>query len=410
MTDKEEKGATGGIPVGEATGGSQIMEDILKKYNDLATIMTECQQKFLDQQKSILQSQKEKPEKCTIKLNKFTGVNQNFSDYLIHFETVSKFNDWKPERQLSMLVASLNDQALEFISAYDWKTLGLTNLISLLKGRFDKYNLESVSESEFYSFKKEKKVGWPEVVQKLQVLASRAFSTYGSVAQDALVCRKMLEMLSDSDLKKQLLFLDIKNPKELCDKIMTWDSLNTESSDSSSHSNSKKADPFAVFSTFEKKLSDLEGTLMSMKVDSSKQYQDLESTLTSMQVNTTQYVPVRPQGMRKRRCYGCGILGHILVNCPHQNFSTGHSLNPMAAPYQPRFTYSTRPRYAPRGYSQGQYTPRNYSQDNPRYAPGSYPQTNSRGQFVRPPFAANHGSYATYSHECDPYLPDSNSK
>ena len=64
-----------------------------------------------------------------------------------------------------MLIGNLNDQALEYISAYDWKALGLQKSIDLLKARFDKHNLESVSQSEFYSYKsykKRKKKLWPE--------------------------------------------------------------------------------------------------------------------------------------------------------------------------------------------------------------------------------------------------------
>lgn len=88
------------------------------------------------------------------------------------------------------------------------------------------------------------------------MLASRAFKSYGSVAQDALVYRRLFEMLADSDLRKQLVFLDIKNPKELCDKIMVCESLASEKVTSL-----KKTDPLASFFTFERTLNEIETLL-----------------------------------------------------------------------------------------------------------------------------------------------------
>ena len=368
MGDEDEK------PAGSegAVGGSELaIKDVLKQCKDMADCMLQCQNTLAKQQ-DIMHSQQTQmqtflkeqtkniqvssSDKLNFRPNKFTGLSQNFSDFLLHFETVAKLNVWSPgtKKKLYMLIGSLNDQALEFISAYDWENLGYEKVVDLLKGRFDKHNLESVSQSKFHSYRKTKNSSWPEVLQDLQVLASRGFKNYGSVASNALVCRKVLDLLADSDLKKQLAFLDVKDPQVLCDKIMVWESLITDK-DPAKHSKKSSDDStINTNSNVEKKLERIESTLASLQVNAVKSDENSKGS--------------NLPGMTKRRCYSCGELGHIFSCCPYQTSfmqpSSAFSPQQFNRPplFHPRFSYSARPRNNFQGVSRSSFTPRNVSQ------------------------------------------------
>lgn len=162
-----------------------------------------------------------------IKSNKFIGDGQDFSDFYLHFETVSEMNEWENAHKLQVLISRMDGSALEYSTGFNWKTQTYSSIVEKLRSRFDCYSLETVSKSHFSSYKKNKSISWMEVVHQLQMLASKAYKEYDDdeKAYDDMLCKKIIDLVTDCYLKKQLAWLDIKNPQLLCERKMIWESI-----------------------------------------------------------------------------------------------------------------------------------------------------------------------------------------
>ena len=312
-----------------ASGGGSSQQDCIKimaeHCHKMTSVMLECQKQLTQQQEQVKQMLGK--ERLYMKPDKFSGENQNFSDFLIHFETVSSINGWDtPVKKLNMLVCSLTGSALEFLSGHNWKKETYSNVTDWLKNRFDKNNLESVSRSKFESYKKSKNRTWPEVLQDLKNFATKAFKDYGTQALNDTLCNKLMDLLTDSTLRKQLAWLGLKDPSQLCEKIMVWEAVcqKDEKLESKPKEKSHKSDQSAKL---EEKVEKLETAFDNLQVNFLKTEQGNQK----VHVGQTQS---QTKGSSKRRCYACGNLGHIQVCCPYMNVCR--------TPVRP--TYAARPR------------------------------------------------------------------
>jgi hypothetical protein len=327
---------------------SATMAAYMEKCDNFAQSMAACQQALMEQHKLNMDQHKTHNVSSGGRFSIFNGEKQNFSDYLVHFNTVCELRglnvDTKQNERKLLLVSNLAGSALEFIQTLNWSSLQFDQVVDQLKARFDTDSLRCVGRSKFAQYSKTKSLTWMEVLQDLRGLANKAFPGYGELAMNDLLCNKLLDLVSDSALKGQLMWADIQTPLELVEKILLWEAV--QSSDS--HKVVHKVQKLSVEDKVDHLYQAVEHLSQSVR----------QLSISSAEIATFKATPRPSVGMTKRRCFVCGDLTHIRANCP---FLYQHP-----APNS-RFTYATRPRY--------QHPPRHSA-----YHPSMVPQSS-----VQPP-------------------------
>lgn len=147
---------------------------------------------------------KPKPSNMNIgftKPNNYDGKS-SWTDYQVHFETVSKLNQWTDEIKALKLISCMQDSALSTIGEIDTNNIPhFEELIHILIKRFAPENQTELYRSQIDARIRKKGETLPELAQDIKRLVRLAYPNAPVEVRDSLAYRSFRDALNDQDLE-----------------------------------------------------------------------------------------------------------------------------------------------------------------------------------------------------------------
>ena len=147
----------------------------------------------------------------------FNGSKQEFSDWLIHFETVSDWNRWSYGEKGQNLVMSLRGPAQQILRELrPAERADYDIILQMLKRRFDPGNKELLRRREFRSRTKKKGESMEEYGFSLSRLVSTAYIDMPVNAREVLLIEQFIAGLPSREIARHV---QLSHPNSLGDAI-----------------------------------------------------------------------------------------------------------------------------------------------------------------------------------------------
>lgn len=200
----------------------------------------------------------------------------SWNDYKIHFETVSKLNQWSEEVKSLKLIACMSGTALAVLGDIDINNPPkYQELLDILTKRFAPTNQTEMYRAQIETRIRKRNETLPELAQDLKRLTRLAYPTATPEIRDILTYKAFREALNDNDLEWAI-----------CQ-------ANVETIDAALHVALK----YEAFYASKKR-----PTLRQQKVDNS------EGQVHHSQTN-------RESKNKARKCHYCNKSGHFIKDC-----------------------------------------------------------------------------------------------
>lgn len=135
------------------------------------------------------------------KPNNYDGKS-SWTDYKVHFETVSKLNQWTDEIKTLKLISCMQDSALSTLGEIDTNNIPhFEELINILTKRFAPENQTELYRSQIDARIRKKGETLPELAQDIKRLVRLAYPNAPVEVRDSLAYRSFRDALNDQDLE-----------------------------------------------------------------------------------------------------------------------------------------------------------------------------------------------------------------
>ena len=235
------------------------------------------------------------------KLRDYDG-NDDIMDYLKHFDSVHRYNEWDGWDAAQQLEMALNKEAMKAWNDAQ-QPCTLENLKKVLIDRFDPSGYKNLHISEFKNLRRKEEETFTEFGARLNRLGNKAYDNIDPKGREALIVDRFLDSL-DTDMQKTVRMHIRDNPKMgMAMQLATECEAIEKTSRSQLVPKPKVYDVCNV--TTENPLNQL-----------TQQISQLCQQMTWNQQNQ----PRGNSGQRQNRrftgnCYYCNIVGHRKIHC-----------------------------------------------------------------------------------------------
>ena len=234
----------------------------------------------------------------------FNGNKTDLKDWLLHFETCSRWNDWSYEEKgvnLAMCLRGSAQQILSELSPHEVEDFD--RIKALLKRRFDPVEKETLRRIEFRARMKKRDETVSEFGYALNRLAACAYPDMPVGARETIIIDQFVNGLPSRDLRRHVQF---NHPKTIHEAIAL--ALEFESFDS--RFEGRKPEEVGVRHVDSGTAKTIESE-MKVVHDLIKA---LQAEREAMKRNEEERHRARPRGPVV--CYNCGEQNHIAPQCP----------------------------------------------------------------------------------------------
>ena len=137
----------------------------------------------------------------------FTGTKGDLKEWLLHFETCSRWNDWSYDEKGVNLAMSLRGNAQQILGELSpHEVEDFDSIKAVLKRRFDPAEKETLRRIEFRNRMKKKDESVSEFGFALNRLASSAYRQMPAEARETIVIDHFVNGLPHRDLRRHVQF------------------------------------------------------------------------------------------------------------------------------------------------------------------------------------------------------------
>ena len=145
----------------------------------------------------------------------FDGVKMDWSDYLAHFETVAKWNEWDNEQKAQQLIISLDGEAMKILGQLTSEVKDdYVKLVAEMNRRYDPKERASAYKIKFRGRIRNKQENLMIYAQDLKRLVSRAYPDIPHTSHDHFVLDQFITGLNTIDMRRHVQFGHPKNMDE----------------------------------------------------------------------------------------------------------------------------------------------------------------------------------------------------
>ena len=246
-----------------------------------------------------------------------------WNDYLSHFESVCKLNEWTDAEKALYLAASLRGQAqgvLGNLPRDDRESY--RTLVKALQDRFAPLNQTELYRAQLRERRQKPSESLPEMGQDIRRLVNLAYPTAPTDVREILATEQFLDGLYNSEMRlkiKQARPLNLNDAIQRAVELEAYnraerqrtDNIRVMNKDSTDTANVSKIDQF--METVEKNMRSLQKDMRDIK---QWKFQS-QSYRPQSQGSMTRQNNSKPQDRSKvRKCYNCGSDEHLKRNCP----------------------------------------------------------------------------------------------
>ena len=246
-----------------------------------------------------------------------------WNDYLSHFESVCKLNEWTDAEKALYLAASLRGQAqgvLGNLPRDDRESY--RTLVKALQDRFAPLNQTELYRAQLRERRQKPSESLPEMGQDIRRLVNLAYPTAPTDVREILATEQFLDGLYNSEMRlkiKQARPLNLNDAIQRAVELEAYnraerqrtDNIRVMNKDSTDTAKVSKIDQF--METVEKNMRSLQKDMRDLKQwkFQSQSYKPQSQGSMNRQNNS------KPQDRSKvRKCYNCGSDEHLKRNCP----------------------------------------------------------------------------------------------